>query len=71
MSHWIKEYPRTLCQTFFCSECKNKVYYIDGRGKHPSNSKCRYPYCPFCKAKMEIEEHTMLVGTEVKLKEQK
>lgn len=55
MAHWIKEFPRAKCQTFLCSECGTRVYYIDNlsRGKNPKKSVCRYTFCPWCKAEME------------------
>lgn len=58
MANWIKEFHRDKCQTFLCSECGTRVYYIDNesRGRHPKSSKCRYTFCPWCKAEMDIDK---------------
>lgn len=51
MGYWMKTTHQIKGAKYKCSECGKNVYYIGGG----IPTKCLYPYCPYCKAKMNIE----------------
>ena len=63
--HWIKEGTDKGCR-FICSECKGRVYFIDsvpGKGTKQA-TKCRYRFCPWCKAEIDLSFGTVYTREE-------
>lgn len=52
--YWMKERPQSKGCKYKCSECGELAYYIGGTRAHEP-TKCLYPFCPYCKAKMNTE----------------
>ena len=72
MGHWIAVTTREHNQIFQCSECKGKCHCIavGNAQKFWKRNICDYDFCPRCGNKMEVEEPTMYIPTETKIKEQ-
>lgn len=63
--YWKKAEPKQRRGVkFFCSVCGGMVYYIDGdamkrytyASDEPTESKCKYNYCPHCGEKAELND---------------
>ena len=52
---WLQERKDTKGYKFYCSECKQTVYYVFHGVRNTLESKtvCEYPYCPWCLAERE------------------